>query len=128
MPNASEVESWSDPVWTRTYASPMSLWTGVAGPEALPGTTDGEWRAWWLAREPDEQPLRVIVGMSRSALARDPGSLPERVAQAVLTNGRSEVDHWLDQPLPPVSITLDSAGVPDITRRQPDPQTTRRAS
>jgi hypothetical protein len=101
----------------------MSLWSVVAGPEVLASTTDGEWRGWWLARHSGEQPLQTVVRFSGSALACGLGQIPDRVAQAVVSDGRSEVELWLDHDLPPTCIALDSrTGAPEITPRLRDPR------
>lgn len=82
------------------------------GEELNPGGYDGRVWRWRVCKETDTVDQRqVLVGISGTVLSTAVQVLPERVAAARRTRGRSEVEMMLDWPEPPAKLNIHSHGV-----------------
>ncbi len=86
-------------------------WEITGGPYAGPWfERDSVAWVWELQRSEDDEPGRIIVEVSGTAMAVTPDSLPTETREARATQGRSEVEkHLTDDELPPL-ITLGTTG------------------
>jgi hypothetical protein len=85
------------------------MWRIVGPAHAVhSGGWDGLWIRWFVAPLERGPALPVIVMLTGTDLATAPETLPARVATAIATDGRSEVEQVLDWPVPPISIEMRS--------------------
>lgn len=85
------------------------MWTinGNIGPHARSGVDASGW-LWEIEREGEER--RVLVEVSRSALASTESSLPGETAAAIRTEGHSEIVKILRLDEPPRLIACGTIG------------------
>jgi hypothetical protein len=97
----------------------VALWTIARDPEVFDHANghDGYQYKWPLTRE-GYNPLFTMVKMSDHAkhgLGSPDRPMTPRALEAVETNGRSEVERYLDWELPPRVIEVGTAGDPVVT-------------
>jgi hypothetical protein len=89
----------------------MVRWRISEGPNQNPATwVDGE---LWVARieNVDDPAQRKVVSVVLSRTARQSQSVPDEVAQALATNGRTAIEKYLDEADPPTAILVASDAV-----------------
>jgi hypothetical protein len=74
-----------------------------------PGHRDATAYLWWIQRGGEERPVTIYI--SRSAMASDNDYLPEDVAAAKNTNGRSVFPQVVGLDNPPSEISVTTAGI-----------------
>jgi hypothetical protein len=85
------------------------LWQIKSGPAEVNSTGFDAvtWR-WVLRNRSDKDEISVLVAVSGTAAASAAESLPDATAEAIRTQGRSEIEKVLDSPEPPRLIELDT--------------------
>jgi hypothetical protein len=84
----------------------MVRWRIFEGPDQNPSTwVDGE---LWVARieNVNDPARRKIVSVVLSRTARQSQSVPDEVAQALATSGRTAIEKYLDEADPPTAILV----------------------
>jgi hypothetical protein len=81
--------------------------TGQVEPHARPGV-DAEGWLWELRRGDDAR--RVLLEISRRALAADEQALPRDTATAIRTEGRSQLEDMVELDEPPRVIVCSTDG------------------
>lgn len=95
------------------------MWTIEGEPEYIGSGTggyDGEWWKWWLCRGDDRTSTLVKVGCH---VLLDANVCFEETREAGRTRGRSEVERYLADDIPPREIELFTNSRPRVTHRGP---------
>ena len=89
----------------------MARWRVIDGPNQNPSTwVDGE---LWVARieNVDDAAQRKLINVVLSRAALESQGVPDEVAQALATSGRSAVEKYLDEPDPPAGVLVGSDAI-----------------
>jgi hypothetical protein len=89
----------------------MGRWRILDGPnQNLATWVDGE---LWVARieTADDPPQRKIVSVVLSRTALQAQGVPDEVAQALATSGRTAIEKYLDETDPPTGILVSSDAI-----------------
>jgi hypothetical protein len=96
------------------------VWSISAEPESVhypPGGFDGWHHTWWL--EHQRERCFVVVKVSDHAPMKAGEAMTRRSIAAVDSQGRSEVERWLTDALPPLAIEVRIDGEPVVTPGSP---------